>query len=282
MPQDTQDMNERTWAHWTEPSWLDVDGLRTAYRRKGDGAPLLYLHGGGLTRMWLPFHEQLSQRFDTIAPEHPGFGDTPMPETLRGFSDLVLHYDALVRELDLEGAHLVGHSLGGWIAANLAVFYPERFASLTLVPPIGVRVPEEPLADCFRWSPEVAAEMLLNGTAGSYDDVLRQGDPVEQTLHEYAESITFARLLWNPRYDIRFDWRLRRIAAPTLVLHPADDRLVPRSHSERFAELIPGARFELIEGAGDAPASHLAILQQPERIAARIAQHAMSSAAAAR
>lgn len=276
MPQDTKDITERDWTYWTEPSWLEVDGLRTAYRRQGEGAPLLYLHGAGLTRSWLPFYEELSQSFDTVVPEHPGFGDTPMPETLGGFSDLVLHYDSLIDQLGLEGAHLVGHSLGAQIAVNLAIFYPRRFASLTLIPPLGIRVPDEPLADPFRWSPEQAGEMLFNGAAGNYLDVLAQGDPVEQTLHEYAESITFARLFWNPRYDLRFDWRLARIAAPTLVLHPADDRLVPRSHSERFAELIPGAELELIEGARGEDASHLVIVQQPQEVAARVAAHAQA------
>ncbi|MBS1885873.1 MAG: alpha/beta hydrolase [Actinobacteria bacterium] len=277
MPQESQELQERTWAHWTEPSWLEVDGLATAYRRKGTGPKLLYLHGAGLTRSWLPLYEELSRSFDVVVPEHPGFGDTKMPETLRDFSDLVLHYDTLIRELDLDGAHVVGHSMGGWIAASMAIFYPRRFASLGLIAPLGVRVEDEPTADAFRWSPETAGEMLLNGTAGQYLDLLQQGDPIEQTLHEYSEAITFARLTWNPRYDVRFDWRLARIAAPTLVLHPADDRVIPRSHSERFAELIPGARFELLEGTGGEPAGHLAIIQQPEEIAARIAAHAQSA-----
>ncbi|MBS1878287.1 MAG: alpha/beta hydrolase [Actinobacteria bacterium] len=277
MSQESQEVQEREWAHWTEPSWLEVDGLSTAYRRQGTGPQLVYLHGAGLTRSWLPLYEELAQSFEVTVPEHPGFGDTRMPETLKDMSDLVLHYDALFDQLDLDGAHLVGHSMGGWIAANLALFYPRRFASLTLIAPLGVRVPEEPTADSFRWSPETAGEMLLNGTAGNYLDLIQQGDPVEQTLHEYSEAITFARLTWNPRYDIRFDWRLRRVAAPTLVLHPAEDRVIPRSHSERFAELIPGAEFELLEGARGEPAGHLVIIQQPGEIAARIGAHALAS-----
>ncbi|MFT3865143.1 MAG: alpha/beta hydrolase [Solirubrobacterales bacterium] len=280
MAEATPDGNGGTWKYWTEPSRLEVDGLDTAYRRDGEGAPLLYLHGAGITRSWLPLYAELAKSFDTVVPEHPGFGDTPMPAHLKGFSDLVLHYDALLRELELEDVHLVGHSLGGQIAANLAIFYPERFRSLTLITPIGIRAPGEPLGDSFRWSPEVAAEKLLNGTAENYLEILEQGDPTEQTLHEYTESITFARLTWNPRYDIRLDWRLPRVKAPTLVLHAADDRLVPRSHSERYAELIPGAELSLLEGADGEPASHLAVIQQPEQIAARIADHAGAAAAA--
>jgi pimeloyl-ACP methyl ester carboxylesterase len=275
---ESQDLQDRTWAHWTEPSWLEVDGLATAYRRQGTGPKLLYLHGAGLTRSWLPLYEELAKDFDVVVPEHPGFGDTKMPEKLKDFSDLVLHYDSLIDQLDLDGAHLVGHSMGGWIAASLAIFYPRRFASLTLIAPLGARVEDEPAADTFRWSPEVAGEMLLNGTAERYLELLEQGDPFEQTLHDYSESITFARLTWNPRYDIRFDWRLARVAVPTLVLHPADDRVIPQSHSEHFAELIPGARFELLEGVRDEPAGHLAIIQQPAELAAKIGAHAQATA----
>src|SRR5207253_2649981 len=126
---------ERNWPYYTEPEWVEVRGLRTALRRKGVGEPVVYLHGAGLTRRWLPLYERLAERVDLLVPEHPGFGDTPSPEWLDGFDDLVLHYDELFDLLGLERVHLVGHSLGGWIAADLAVFYPRRVKSLTLITP---------------------------------------------------------------------------------------------------------------------------------------------------
>lgn len=264
---------ERTWKHWTEPEWVEVDGLRTAYRRKGTGAPLLYLHGAGMTRQWLPLHDELAKSFDVIVPEHPGFGDTEMPEWLRTFDDMVLHYDAFLRVLGIEDAHVVGHSLGAWIAAETAIFYPTRFASLTLISGMGLRMPEDPSGNPFFWSPTVANEKVFNGLAESYMEFLAQEGDIEQMLQEYGEATTFARLCWNPRYDVRLDRLLRRIECPTLVLHPADDNFIPRSHAERFVELIPGARLEIVEGANGEPATHVVIVQQPERVAAAIAQH---------
>ncbi|HWT91360.1 MAG TPA: alpha/beta hydrolase [Solirubrobacteraceae bacterium] len=265
---------ERKWAHWTEPSWVEVDGLATAYRRKGAGEPLLFLHGAGLTRQWLPLYDALARTFDVIVPEHPGFGDTELPDWLETFDDLVLHYDALLRTLGIERPHVVGHSLGGWTAAELAVFYPERFASLTLISAMGLRVPEAPAADPFRWSEAKAGEMLLNGVGEQYAEFLQQDEePLEQMLHEYGEGITFARLTWNPRYDVRLDRRLGRLQTPTLVLHPADDNYIPVAHSERYAELIPGARLEVLDGQDGEPASHVITIQQPERIAALVAAH---------
>jgi pimeloyl-ACP methyl ester carboxylesterase len=262
---------QRGWAHWTEPSWLTSDGeLPTAYRRKGSGDPLVYFHGAGMTRMWLPLYDELSRSFDTIVPEHPGYGDTPLPDWLAGFDDMVLHYDTVFERLGLDRAHLVGHSLGGWVAANFAIFYPSRVASLTLIAPLGLRVPEDSPVDMFRLSPEGGSELLFSGVAERYLDYLVQGDDLENTLHEYGEAITLARLMWNPRYDRRLDFRLGRVVAPTLVVAPADDRMVPRSHSERYAELIPNARLVTVEGARDEPASHAVIVQQPQELGALI------------
>lgn len=276
MSDTTTDTAVRDWKYWTEPEFVEVDGLRTAYRRKGSGQPLVFLHGAGLTRAWLPFYDKLAERFDVIVPEHPGFGDTPMPETLHSFSDMVLHYDGLLRELGIEAPHIVGHSLGGWIGADFAIFYPERISSLTLIAPMGLRVIDDPQADPFRQSPERMGEMLLGPTADAYKPYLEQEGDIEQVLQMYSESITFARLTWNPRYDIRLDHRLGRIRTPTLVICPADDRYIPRSHCQRYAELIDGARLEVVTGKDGEEASHLVILQQPEHLTELIAGHALS------
>lgn len=89
-----------------------------------------------------------------IAPEHVGYGGTPMQDWLESIDDLVLHYDELRRTLGLEAIDLVGYSLGGWIAAAYAVTYPERLRSLTLITPIGLRIPgKPPFADLFQMTP---------------------------------------------------------------------------------------------------------------------------------
>ncbi|HTX07346.1 MAG TPA: alpha/beta fold hydrolase [Solirubrobacteraceae bacterium] len=268
-----------TWKHWTEPSFVDVDGLSSAYRRKGDGDVLLYLHGAGLTRAWLPLYDELSHGFDVVVPEHPGFGDTALPDWLTGIDDLVLHYDALLDALGLEHVHLVGHSLGGWIASYLAIFYPHRFDSLTLITPLGLRVPDAPMTDPFRLSPELALNTLLGEQSANYLEYFDRGDETEAMIHAYAESITFARLLWNPRYDVKLDRRLTRIQTPTLVLAAEDDRLIPSAHPKRWAELIPGSELRVVAGTRDEPTGHLVIIQQPEALAELIGSHVHASVA---
>lgn len=277
-PATSSPARERSWAHYTEPSFVDVDGLRTAYRRGGSGEPLLYLHGGGLTRMWLPFHARLAEGHDLIAPEHPGFGDTPLPDTLQSFDDVVLHYDGLLDALDLERVHLVGHSLGGWMAAYLAVYYPRRFKSLTLLTATGLRLADVDSIDLFRMTPEEMAAALLNGRASAYEEYFVQEGQPEDLIRALGEGAAAARLAFNPRYDHRFDHRLARVKAPALVIGVQDDRIVPTPMAARFGELIPGARVVTVEGPAGSPSSHLVHLEQPDDVAALIAQHTAANA----
>jgi pimeloyl-ACP methyl ester carboxylesterase len=244
---------------YTEPDWLEVGGLRVAYRRKGHGPATVYLHGGGLTRMWLPIHERLSQSVDLIAPEHPGFGESPMPEWLDGFDDLVVHYDELFDALDLERVHVVGYSLGGWIAAELAVFYPRRLASLTLITPIGLRIPGKPIKDIFAMDPEVMATTMFNDFTNAAQ-VAPDMESLDEIEHQFGEMATVARLAWNPRFDPKLERRLARVACPTLVVRAEHDRLVPDEMAERYAELIAGAGIETVPGTG-----HAIVVEQPEK-----------------
>jgi pimeloyl-ACP methyl ester carboxylesterase len=248
--------------HYTEPSWLKVGDLNVAYRRKGSGEPVVFLHGAGATRMWLPFYERLSERVDLIAPEHPGFGDTEFPEWLDGFDDLVLHYRDFFDLLELERLHLVGFSLGGWIAADLAIFYPERLKSLTLITPAGLHVPEAPMVDLFAMPPEGIPDILFNGNFLPYTDYLPNPTVLDEIVQAFGEMGALARLIWTPRFDPKFERRLPGIRVPTLVIGAEDDWLIPNVHADRWAEIVPGATLERIPGTG-----HGVIMQAPDRTA---------------
>jgi pimeloyl-ACP methyl ester carboxylesterase len=246
---------------YTEPEWIEVGGVRVAYRRKGKGPPTLYLHGAGLTRMWLPLYERLSGSVDLIVPEHLGFGETAMPEWLDGLDDLVIHYDSLLDALELERVHLVGYSLGGWIAAELAVFYPSRFDSLTLITPMGLRIPGKPLADLFAMDPETVFTTFFNDPTNALQ-VAPDMESLDEVEHQFGELATLARLAWNPRFDPKLERRLERISCPTLVVRAEHDRIVPDDLAKRYAELIAGARTETVPGTG-----HALIVEQPEKTA---------------
>src|ERR1700729_3733858 len=121
-------------------SVLVVRGCRIRLMRGGAGSPLVVLHGASGANV-LPFMQQLAQKFDVIAPEHPGFGESDTPDWLDNIHDLAFFYLDVLEQLKLEGAHLVGNSLGGWIAAELAVRNTSRLASLTLCDAAGLYVP---------------------------------------------------------------------------------------------------------------------------------------------
>lgn len=248
---------------------LDLRGTEVAYRSQGAGETILYLHGLGMTRRWLPIHQELSQLGRLVAPEHPGFGGSALPEWMSGFDDLVLHYAELADALDLGSFHLVGHSFGGWVAAELAAFYPERVRSLTLISPWGLRVAGNSLTDVFRMSYEGFVELCFNGRLGDAAELVYEDDELETLLESYSERTALAKFMWNPRYDHRLDRRLGRIKVPSLVLAAEEDRVVPEAHCARYAELL-GARLETITGDGG-PTGHALVVQEPTRVAAEVA-----------
>ena len=257
---------------YTEPDWIDVGEVRVAYRRKGDGDPVLYLHGNGFTRMWLPFHDRLAESMDLIAPEHPGYGETAMPDWLGGFDDMVLHYDELLDLLELDTVHVVGYSLGGWLAAELAAFYPRRLRSLTLICPAGLRVPGQPAPNLIALTTEAVWDALFDDPRNA-DQVRPDYGSVDEVVHLYAEATTFARLAWNPRYDIALERRLRRVDCPALVIRAEHDRIIPDAVAERYASLL-GARVERIDGTG-----HAIAVERPDEVAALIASHVAGAGA---
>jgi pimeloyl-ACP methyl ester carboxylesterase len=253
-------MNTSTMAApLVEAEMRDVAGTPVALRRKGAGDPLLFLHGAGFTGRWLRFHEALAAGADVIAPEHVGFGATPMQDWLESIDDLVIHYDDLRRTLGLETFDLVGYSLGGWIAAAYAVTYPERLRSLTLITPIGLRIPgKPPFADLFQMQPADVFGTVFNDPT-NIPEVALDPTGLDGLIHAYEESSTLARLVWNPRYDRRLPHRLRRVDRPALIVGAEDDRLVPNQASELYAQHLPDARVERIPGTG-----HALVVEQPE------------------
>jgi pimeloyl-ACP methyl ester carboxylesterase len=245
---------------------IDVDGVPVALRRKGTGRPLLFLHGAGFTGRWLRFHDALAQGADVIAPEHPGFGATPAAEHVDDFDDLVLHYDELRKTLGIEEPFdLVGYSLGGWIAARYATWFPERLRSLTLITPAGMPIPgKAPVADMFLMSAEQLFGTLFNDFTNAMEVFVNLED-IDVMVHLYEEASATANLVWERRSDPKLEHRLKRVTCPTLVVGAENDRLIPDEACDLYAQKIPNARVERIPGTG-----HAIAVEQPEATAKAI------------
>lgn len=265
---------------WTEPEAIDVAGIPVALRRAGTGAPVLYLHGHFATRRWLPLHEHLAQRTAVLAPEAPGFGSTPQQPWVTGYDDVVQLYRDLLDTLGMDRVHVVGYGMGGWLGADLAVWFPERVASLALLAPYGLRVPDAPLANVFLMNPSQFPQAY--GLAGAPDELAEgvvpgvatpaEGGP-QEWAQRYGEMGAAARLMWQWRYDLKLEVRLPRLAArgvPSLVVGGTHDAILPTAHLHRWAELL-GARVADVDGG------HAFPITAPERTASLVADFVTST-----
>ena len=246
---------------YTEPSFEEVFGLPVAYRRKGSGEVTVLLHGAGFTRMWIPLYEMLAEKLDFIAPEAPGFGETPMPEWFRTFDDLTILYDQFFEQLGLDQIHLIGFSMGGWSASEFAAFYPRRLKSLTLITPVGLRLEDDPGVDIFQLAPEALMDRLFKDKQ-VMAEWLPDGENFDEAIHMYSEFSAAARLMWAPRYNLALERRLQRLDCPALVVGGEEDRLIPNGMSDKFAAVLPNARLVRIPGTGHEPC-----LERPRELA---------------
>jgi pimeloyl-ACP methyl ester carboxylesterase len=245
-----------------------VDDVELEVFHEGSGPPLLLLHGGAGLNHRAHFLRLLARHFEVIAPSHPGFGRTSLPDRFDSVDDLAYLYLNLADALDLRQAILVGCSLGGWIAAEIAVRSTARFAKLVLVAPIGIKVgnrESRDIPDIFATSPDEIARLAFHDPAKAAVDFALLTDEELQILVRNRESL--ALYTWEPyMHNPKLRYHLDRIRIPTLILRGASDGLVSQAYAEAYAALIPGARLELISEAGHAPE-----IEKPREFVERVA-----------
>jgi pimeloyl-ACP methyl ester carboxylesterase len=226
----------------------------------GSGAPLLYVHGaGGL--FWDPLLDALATTHRVIAPEHPGAGDSQGLEHVEDLWDLVLYYNEFLDTLGVDTATVVGHSFGGMVAAEIAATSPHRVDKLVLIAPIGLWRDDHPVPDISGIPPETLPGLVLADPDGPLAAMLPAPDPTDpESLFRASQTMaSILQFIW-PLPDKGLSKRLYRLKAPTLLVWGAQDKLVHPAYGEDFQAAIPGARLELVDGAG-----HLPQLEQPER-----------------
>ena len=234
-------------------SRIAVHGCNLRLMRQGRGSPLLVLHGASGASDWLPFMQSLSAKFDVIVPEHPGFGESDAPDWLDNIHDLAYFYLDALDHLDLDRVHLVGVSLGGWIAAELAVRDTRRLASLTLIGSAGIHVKGVAQIDPFLRTDEQRIRDFFR-------DQTRADEMVQRVLRPELEDVamknrlTVAKLVWQPRgYDPHLHKWLHRIDVPTLLVWGANDRLFPKDYAYAYQKLIPGSKVVIVPDCGHVP-----------------------------
>ncbi|HLZ71997.1 MAG TPA: alpha/beta hydrolase [Dehalococcoidia bacterium] len=224
---------------------------------EGAGRALLYLHGFEGHPGDAPFLQRLAQGRRVIAPEAPGFGASADIEQIDDVLDLALFYRQLIEALGLGEVDLIGHSLGGMFAAEIAAICPQHVRRLVLVSPFGLWLEEAEIPDFLAMSagqlaraawhdPEsVAAQTTLGGGTNG-------ASPVATAVQRASNLSAAGKFLW-PIPDRGLHKRLPLIAAPALVVRGASDKLIPAPYGKAFAGLIPHARLVTIADAGHTP-----------------------------
>ena len=233
-----------------EESFVEVDGCKVHLRRGGKGEPLLFLHGASGAPVVMPFMEKLAQRFDVLVPEHPGYGKSDEPEWLENIHDMAYFYLDFIQKLGLKNLTVVGSSMGGWIAMEVAVRDTSRLKSLVLVSPAGIAAPGVRPADIFLMPPEVLVrnlfvdQKLAEARLAAPEDV----DVALKNRH------TTARLAWEPRLHDPFlpKW-LHRIDVPVKIIWGREDKILPVGMAKELQRLMPKAKIHIMDNVGHLP-----------------------------
>jgi pimeloyl-ACP methyl ester carboxylesterase len=241
-----------------------VEGCKTCIMRGGVGSPLLFLHGANGAGRWLPFMAELAKTFDVIVPEHPGYGRSDTPEWLDNVGDLANFYLSFMKKLGLEKVTLVGTSMGGWIASEIAVRDPSRIEKLVLVAPAGLRVKGVPVSDLFLWTAEQTTRNLFHSTELAERMLAMPLSEADVDIG-VKNRVTTARLAWSPRlYSADLEKWIHRIDLPTLILWGKQDALIPSVYADKFHELIKNSSVKIFDNCGHLPHAE----KSPEFVAA--------------
>ena len=242
-------------------------GCKIEVHEVGEGAPLLFLHSGQGFIPDHPYVGMLAKRRRVIAPSHPGFGASELPDWLDTCDDIAHIYLELLDRLGLAKVDLVGCSIGGWIAAEMASKAPERLNELVLVAPVGVKTgPADKLdiPDIFAMSQDKVNQLLFHDPARANVDLSKLSDAQLSVMARNRE--TLALLVWEPwMHNPKLRHRLHRVACPVLFLRGESDGLVAADYVARYAKLVPNARVETIPQAG-----HAVQVEAPEPFAAKV------------
>jgi pimeloyl-ACP methyl ester carboxylesterase len=246
---------------------LRVRDLELEAVHRGSGPLLLLLHGAAGLDPNGEFLDLLTRHFEVIAPSHPGFGNSPLPDLFDSVDDLTYVYLDLLEQYDLRDAVLMGFSLGGWIAAEVAVRCAHRLAQLILVGPVGIKAGDREardIPDVFALPPDDVTRLLYHDPKRSAPDYSVMSDEQLRIIARNRESL--ALYAWEPyMHNPKLRYRLGRLRLPTLLIRGASDGLVSQRYLEAYCAAIPGARLEVIAAAG-----HVPQVEQPGALVERV------------
>jgi pimeloyl-ACP methyl ester carboxylesterase len=236
---------------------LTIDGARIRYCKGGEGPPLIALHSVEGHLGWLPLCDELARDFTVYAPIHPGFAGSDRPAWLESLVDLSRFYLWIVQELGISKTSLLGHGMGGWIAAEMAVMAPSTVDRLILISAVGVRPREGEITDIFLHGADGSRRLSFVDTkqVADYELLFGRKSSAEDRDAQLINREAATRYCWKPyMHDPALPHLLPRLRdVPTLIVWGRDDRIVPVECGELYHAGISGSRLEVIDRAGHFP-----------------------------
>jgi pimeloyl-ACP methyl ester carboxylesterase len=255
---------------WSRIDTAKGTSCRVLQGGPSDGDPVLFLHGAGGLVGHDEFLGRLASSYLVYAPELPGYGESNGEELLEDMLDFALHGWDVANALGLDRPHVVAHSMGGMIAAEMACISPERVRSLSLVAPAGMWIDEHPIADIFAVLPFDLPALLFHDPAsgaaaltGGVD--FSDMDALVAFFIENARRLGTAGKILFPIPNRRLSKRIYRLTAPTLLVWGESDKLIPPVYAQRWQELVPQATLVTVGEAG-----HMAPVERPDDVATAI------------
>jgi pimeloyl-ACP methyl ester carboxylesterase len=249
-----------------ESKTIETRHAPVRYLEGGSGEPLVFLHGAGGMTPDDPILTELSGRFHVYAPYLPGYGETEECATLREMLDFALHGWDVVEALGLKNPILVGHSMGGMIAAEMAALAPNDVSRLALICPAGLWLDEHPIVDIFTLMPFEMPGYLFHDPkkgAAMMTAGLKMDDPgfLTDYLVRNARQMGMAGKLLFPVPERGLAERLYRVKAKTVIVWGESDKLIPPIYGPAFAAKIAGATLVSVPEAG-----HMVIAEKPAEV----------------
>lgn len=240
--------------------FLTIGDGKIEIERRGKGKPLLLLSSEEALESEAPFVNELARKFEVIIPSAPGWGRSDRPDWITNMDDIAYIYLDLIEKLDLKKVTVMGFSLGGWIAAEMATKDDSRFAKLVLVDAYGIKVGgpyDRDIQDIWLEHPRKVMAMKWHDPEKGKRDFPSMP---EDKLAIIARNIeTTARFCWEPyMHNPKLKRRLHRVQVPTLVVWGKQDGIVLPDYGKAYSKLIKGAKFAAIDKAG-----HYPHLEQP-------------------
>jgi pimeloyl-ACP methyl ester carboxylesterase len=239
------------------PRLIDAAGITVELRRGGSGLPLLVIHGELGVPGWLESFAHLAEHYDVLVPSLPGYGGSARPDWIMGVHDLAAWVTWFARDVDLRTpVNVIGCSLGGWVAAEIATVAPQFFNKMVLVGAMGIKPERGEIFDYFLeggltglrrafYRPEQSSEFMRHWG--------KEWTPEEADLVEQHREMT-CRIGWKPyMHSLTLRHLLPGVRTPTLLVWGREDAITPIDSGEIYQRAIARSRLVVIENCGHMP-----------------------------